>query len=227
MNEIDKTVLNIVNTWRSECEPIDEIEIEQYSYQKNKFKEKYFQKFNEYLNISKRVEAVCFKKIASALSKRYKVDDNLIDKYLDWCFDNYDFFIKKFNHFNLVSITSFSIHWKKELNDLEFQIKTSYDDISSLMVSQNVFYYCEQYGIPYVVTKLLEENPNKKNVLMDVFHKKLYEMTKSSEGISRIKNMLRKTVELGPYSKSIKFSNYAQDLKDYFKFFKSEPWCPK
>ena len=101
----------------------------------------------------------------------------------------------------------------------------TYDDLSSLVVSQNFFQYCEKYGIVLTTQKLIEENKNQKKKIIQNIHNKISVMPKTTDGLNRLRNILRTTVENGPYDSKFIFHDYQKIFKDYFKYFNKEPWC--
>ena len=99
----------LLNHWYENLSPVDEQEKVVYEFSKNKFRNKYLAKTGEFLKITKRLETIQFNKICAGLSKNYPVDESLIDEYLEWCFDNYDFFMKKYKSFSLNSCANFGL----------------------------------------------------------------------------------------------------------------------
>jgi hypothetical protein len=220
----DEIVLGVVNNWYRNLDIEDEDPSLEFEYSRNKFKQKFFEKTKEELKITKRLEAILLNKIANSLAKKYSFSEQLMDKYIDWCFDNYDHLIKKYGSFSLNCIAAFAEEWTDDLFSFDFD-KPSYLDLSHVKVSDSVFYCCEKYGIPFASTKLQEEIKIDKNKVAASMINKLDELKKTKDGLSKIKNMLRKTVENGPYSSRFLFADYEQTLKGYFKYFAGEPWC--
>lgn len=225
MNDLDKVMLDLVNNWHINLSEVDSNELVKFEYSKDKFRNKYASKTGEFLKITKKLEAYLFSKICFNLSKNYDFSEKLLDEYLEWCFDNYDFFVKKYKAFNLNNITSFSSEWRKNLfNFISSKEKISFDDLNNLSVSQNVFFYFEQYGIPFAATKFLKETKLNKTQLSNMILDKLDSLTNTKEGLNKLKNMIRNTVENGPYDQSFLFHNYKKDLEKIFKYFSNEPW---
>ena len=225
MNELDRKILDIANYWHSNKSEIQESDYEKFVFAKKMFTNKYFEKTGISLNISKKVETTQFNRICAGLSKNYEFSDELLKKYISWCFNNFDFFIKKYKTFNLNVVVLFATDWRKNFLIFNEEPKVSYDDLSSLVVSQNFFYYCEKYGIVLTTHKLLDENRNKKKEILLHIKNKIFEMPKSTEGLNKLRNILRTTVENAPYDKKFEFHDYTIVFKDYFKYFNKEPWC--
>lgn len=225
MTELDRTILDIVNNWnRNLSFDTEESECVKYESHKNKFREKYMRKTGQFLQISKKIESCIFNKICHGLSQNYTFSEDLLDKYIDWSFDNYDFFVKQYKIFNLNSMSIFASEWKDDFLVFEDSKKVTYDSLSTIDISKGVFGYCEQFGIPFSVTKLSESHKGKKEDIKQIIYNKLLLMTKTNDGLNRLKNMLRTTVENGPYDKIYIFHDYRTSLRDLFKYFSKEPW---
>ena len=224
MTNLDQSIINTVNNWYDNLTVIEESDYVKYEFSKNKFRDRYLSKTGEFLKISKRLEAVTFAKICKGLSANYELTEVLIDKYLDWCFDNYDFFVKKYKGFNLNSCAMFASEWKEDFLKFEFEEKTSLGDLETVEVKSNIFLSFEKYGIPLVATKLCREMNSDKSTLTDMIVKKLNGLTDTKEDLTRLRNMLRVSVENGPYPPDILLNNYRQVLSSLFMYFTNEPW---
>lgn len=224
MNYLDDTIIKIVNQWRDNLSEITEQDILKFDFSKNKFREKYLARTGEFVNLTKKMEAILFKKICLGLSENYEVTDKLLDEYLEWCFDNYDFFINKYKNFSLNSCANFSSQWTKEFLNFNFNDKVTLHDLENEQVSKNPYNYFEKYGIPLASTKLYQETHASKSALAQIIKQKLQLLTNNKENLSKLKNMLRVTVENAPYSPEILFSDYKKSLSEFFELF-NEPWC--
>ncbi len=227
VKNLDLTILNIVNTWYENIQYGDAPDLFNFDFSQKKFRDRYLQKTGEFLKISKRVETMSFKKICFDLSSNYTVDESLVDEYLEWCFDNYDFFVKKYGSFTLSSCAQFAGEWNKEFLKFDFNNKITLSDLKDVDVHKNVFLSFEKYGIPLCATKLLVEKSASEEKLVEAIIVKLNDLTNSKENLSKLKNMLRVTVENAPYSSEIILHNYEKKLRSLFMYFNSEPWCPK
>jgi hypothetical protein len=224
MNELDRKVLEIVNNWHSNRSEVQETDFQKFTVPKKKFSEKYMEKTGKALNINTRIEAHKFNQICNSLSQNYSFSENLLDEYLDWCFENYEFFIKKYNIFSLNTVALYASDWRRGYLVFD-DLKTTYDDISSIVVSQNFFHYCEKYGIVLITEKLLNEKRTKKKEILEAVKVKVKELPRTNEGMNRLKNILRITVENEPYKKEYALYDYRKIFKDSFKYFSKEPWC--
>ena len=224
--EFEKQLINVLNNWHLNLSPVSENDIQRYKFSKNKFRNKYLVKTGEFLKITNKCEAVCFNRICDQLSKTYVFSEDLLNEYLDWCFNNYDYFVRRYKQFTLNDCVKFSGEWRKELFDFDFESKTIYEDLADVNVQSGIFSAFETYGIPFAATKLAEEKKTSGSVLCEKILSKLHELTTTSENLSRLKNMLRVTVENGPYSSEILFNDYKNSLSEFFLYFKNEPWCP-
>lgn len=222
----EKNIIRILNDWYDNL-TIQESDYSTYTFTKGKFREKYLIKTGEFLKITKRTETVLFNRICSGLENNYEVTEELIDQYLDWCFDNYEFFVKKYKAFNLNSCASYASEWNKQFLSFDFNNKLTIEDLKDVEVKQSIFSSFEKYGVPLAATKLQSETKIQKAELKKTIIEKLSTLTKNKEGTNRLKNILRVTVENAPYAPSVLFSDYATSLKELFAYFKNEPWCPK
>ena len=136
-----------------------------------------------------------------------------------------DFFMKKYKSFSLNSCANFASDWTKDFLKFDFNNKITLHDLKDIEVHKSMFSYFEQYGIALVATKLQEEKQFDKDFLCNLITQKLKELTNTKEGLSKLKNMLRITVENAPYSPEILFSDYKSSLSDLFVYFGNEPWC--
>jgi hypothetical protein len=221
----EKSLVALLNNWHENLSQSDDHEIVTYEFAKNKFRNKYLAKTGEFLKITKRLETNQFNKICIGLAKNYEVDEKLIDEYLEWCFENYDFFIKKYKSFGLIPCANFASEWTKDFLKFNFSSKVTLHDLEEIEVHKSVLSYLEQYGVPLVSTKLQKEKNLNGDSLCNLIISKLQDLTKSKEGLSKLKNILRITVENAPYSPGILFSNYKKSLADLFIYFGDEPWC--
>jgi hypothetical protein len=224
---LEKSILNVVNDWYQNLDQVEEQDYINYEFSSNKFRNLYLKKTGEFLKITKRVETICFKKICFGLSQNYEVDEKLLDEYLDWCFDNYDYFVKNFRQFSLSSCANFASEWNKDFLKFNFNDKITLGDLNEIDVHKNIYLYFEKYGIPLASTKLaIEKNISRQNTEKLVLSK-ISSLTDTKENTNKLKNMLRTTVENAPYTSETVFSNYEKDFKKLFVNFSSEPWCPK
>jgi hypothetical protein len=225
MKKFHQDLVSLLNDWRDNLEPINEDDFKKYEFAKNKFKTFYLKKTGEFLKISQRVETISFNKIAHALSKHYEVDNDLMNEYLEWCFDNYEVFLRKYKVFNLNCVASFASEWERGMLSFEENIKFSMKDLNSISVkNSSIFELFEIYGIPFVATKLFKEiNGSKKNLENKIIEK-LNTLTNNAEDLSRLRNMLRNTVENGPYSSEILLKDYKEKFNDLFQYFSGEAW---
>jgi len=221
----EQSLVALLNNWHDNLSSENDHQIVTYEFSKNKFRNKYLEKTGEFLKITKRLETIQFNKICSGLAKNYEVNEDLIDEYLEWCFENYDFFIKKYKSFGLTSCANFASEWTKDFLKFNFSSKVTLHDLEEIEVHKSVLTYLEQYGVPLVSTKLQKEKNFDTESLCNLIIGKLQELTKTKEGLSKLKNMLRVTVENAPYSPGILFSNYKKSLADLFIYFGDEPWC--
>ena len=224
MTNLERSIIAVLNNWHDNLSPVDETELVKYEFTKNKFRNKYLERTGEFLKITKRMEAISFAKICHGLATNYTVNEQLLDKYINWCFDNYDFFVKKYKGFNLNAIVSFAIEWDENFLKFQFEDKTKYSDLKDIKVSDNVFKYFEKYGIPFVATKLLQETDSNKKALEIKILDRLQTQTYDKESLNKLKNMLRMSVENGPYTGDIMFNDYKAKLDNLFKYFPGEPW---
>ncbi len=224
---LDTQVLGIVNNWYSNVQYGDTPDLFNFDFSQKRFRDRYLQKTGEFLKISKRVETMSFKKICFDLSKNYQVDESLVDEYLEWCFENYDFFVKKYGSFSLSNCANFAGEWDKEFLKFDFNDKITLSDLRDVEVHKNILLAFEKYGIPLSTTKLLSEKPLAEDQLIKVVMQKLESLTNTKEDLTKLKNMLRVTVENAPYTSEIILHNYEKNLKSLFMYFSSEPWCPK
>jgi len=221
----EQSLINVLNNWHDNLSQDNEKEIITYEFSKNKFRNKYLAKTGEFLKLTKRLETIQFNKICIGLSKNYTVDEDLIDEYLNWCFDNYDFLIKKYKSFSLNSCANFANEWTKDFLKFDFNKKITLEDLDEVIVHKNMSLCFEKYGIPLSCTKLQIEKQFDKDFLCSLIVQKLQPLTNSKEGLSKLKNMLRVTVENAPYSPEILFNDYKKSLSDLFIYFGDEPWC--
>jgi hypothetical protein len=225
MNTLDADIINIVNNWKNNIDDIGESEHIKYEYSKNKFRNKYAARTGEFLKITKKLESLLFSKICHGLSNNYEFTEKLLDEYLEWCFENYDFFSKKYKAFNLTNIADFAPEWTKDfLNYKCDNNKHIISDLDNIDVSKNVLSFCEKYGIPITITKLINDHGINKEKFINVFNNKLQELTNTKDGLNKLRNILRKTVENSPYSDDYLFCDYKKTLSKYLKYFTSEPW---
>ena len=226
MNNLDQLIIEILNNWHDNLAPVDESDYVKFEFNKNKFRNKYLSRTGEFLKITKKIEAISFNKICSGLSANYTFTEKLLDQYLDWCFDNYDFFIKKYKTFNLNIIAQYAVEWDKNFLKFEDQSKITIKDLNTIEVHKNILNAFEIYGIPLAATKLAKEKSISFSDLKKIVLKKLNELTNSKQDLLKLKNMLRSTVENQPYSSELIFYDYIHSLSDLFIYFKNEPWCP-
>lgn len=224
---LDQTILFIANNWYDNLTHIDECDHIKFECSKNKFRDRYLIKTGEFLKLTKKVETMCFKKIAFGLSENYEVDETLIDEYLNWCFDNYDFFIKEFKAFNLTNCANFSSEWTKDFLKFDFNSKFTLKDLDGIKISDSIFANFEKYGIPLCVTKLAEEKRLNEKQIKSIVLDKLETLTGNKNDLSKLKNMLRVTVENSPYTSEIIFNDIKKSFRKFFIYFNEEPWVPK
>lgn len=222
----EKNLIQLLNDWYDNL-TLQESDYSRYTFAKGKFRERYLFKTGEFLKITRRTETVLFNRICAGLASNYEVTEDLIDQYLDWCFDNYEFFIKKYKAFNLNTCANYASEWNKQFLKFDFNDKISIEDLKDVDVKHNIFMSFEKYGIALAATKLQSDTNIHKAELKKMVVEKLNTLTKNKEGVNRLKNMLRITVENAPYPQSILFHDYSASLKDLFAYFKNEPWCPK
>lgn len=226
MQDFERNLINILNNWYDNLEPIEDSDCVKYEFAKHKFRSFYLKKTGEFLKISQRTETAYFNKIASVLSCKYEVNDSLINQYLEWCFENYDIFIRKYSGFNLNSIALFAEHWSPDLYHFEETEKPNLNSLKNINVKElNIFDCFENFGIVLVATKLRNELNVSKNVIESKIKEKLTALTTNQENLSRLRNMLRITVEYGPYTSEVVFKNYKESLKDLFVYFTGEAWA--
>jgi len=221
----EQSLIGTLNNWYDNLSSANNQEFVTFDFNKNKFSDKYLKKTGEFLKITKRLEIIQFNKICLGLSKNYSVDEELLDEYLDWCFDNYDFLIKKYKSFSLNACANFASEWTKDFLVFDIEEKLTLEDLKDIEVNKNMSLSFEKYGIPLASTKLQQEKQFEKESLSKVILQKLQVLTNSKEGLSKLKNMLRVTVENAPYSPEILFSDYKISLSDLFVYFGDEPWC--
>ena len=227
MKQTEEKIINILNKWYDNLTPLEEEDFIKYEFTKTKFRTKYLMRTGEFLKITKRLEAITFNNICTGLSKNYTVTEDLLDQYLEWCFDNYDFFSKKYKGFSLASCAAFASEWDINFLNFKFADKLSLKDLDGLEVGKNIFYCFEKYGIALAATKLMQEKNADRKSLENVVIKKLESLTTNKEDLNKLKNMLRTTVENAPYSSEVLFWNYGNSFLELFLYFKNEPWCPK
>lgn len=229
MNEqFHVTLIGVLNDWYDNLDTSVEIQpVEKYEFSKSKFRDRYFQKTGENLRLSKSVESQLFSKIYLNLSKKYNVTEELIDNFLDWCFDNYVFFVRKYGEFCLNSCVKFSADWDIELLNYKSEDKTQIHNITEEDAAKSIFYNFEKFGIPIFSTYFCDKNKISKNAFESKVKEKLSVLLKKQSDMNRLANMLRKTVENAPYDESFLFHDYKHSLKEFYKYFKKEPWCPK
>ena len=58
MNYLDDTIIKIVNQWRDNLSEITEQDILKFDFSKNKFREKYLARTGEFVNLTKKMEAI-------------------------------------------------------------------------------------------------------------------------------------------------------------------------
>jgi hypothetical protein len=225
MKDFEKELIVILNDWYDNLEPVDESDFVKFTFAKNKFKNMYFKKVGEFLKISQRIETLYFNKIAQSLSLNHNFTEELLDEYLEWCFKNYDYINRKYKSFNLRTISLFAKDWDKELFNFEEDEKTTMKDLRDIVVSDNVFDAFELYGIPFSTTKLCSEINIPKSKLEPIIVSRLKSLTNSKDDLSRLKNMLRMTVENSPYSSEIIFKDYRIKLDEFFQYFLGETWA--
>jgi hypothetical protein len=204
--------------------PVEENHCVHYELSKNKFRNMYLKKTGEFLKISQKLESQLFSKIVSGLSQSHQVSEKLVDAYLDWSFENSEFFIKKYSAFNLMNIANFSEHWNIHLFKSSNSLTQKFNQLDDVNVSESIFKYCEKYGIPWVATKLAQEKNVSPDLIKKIMNEKLSLLTKDIREFDKLRNMLRKTVENAPYDADIIFNNYKNDLRHLFDNFAGEPW---
>jgi hypothetical protein len=223
-HNLEKKIYEILNNWAENISPHKNIVVN-FDVSKHKFRNLYSRKTGEFLKISQKLETQLFSKIVLELSKNNEVNEKLIDEYLDWCFENYEIIIKKYNVFNLQNIAKFSSLWKPNLFQPKEVKKICLDDLESINISENVFLNCEKYGVPLVSTKLAKEKNISARIAKALMIQKLTELTTDAIGLSKLRNMLRSTVENAPYFSELVMSDYRKELKTLFDKYKGEPWC--
>jgi hypothetical protein len=221
---IEREILDILNSWSMNLSKSESNDIN-FDVSKHKYRNLYLKKTGEFLKIPQRLETQLFSKIVLGLSKQNEIDDKIIDEYLDWCFENYEIIIKKYKNFNLQNIANFSEHWNPNLFKQSTKKKCDLESLNDLKISDNVFLNCEKYGIPLVATKLSIEKNLEPKIIRKIIPEKLSSLTQDTLGLTKLRNMLRMTVENEPYFSEIIFSNYQKELKVFFDKFKGEPWC--
>jgi hypothetical protein len=224
MNQLEPVIIDVLNNWHDRLTLGEPVDCVKYEFSKNKFRDKYLKKTGEFLKITKRLESISFSKICYGLSKKHNLTEDLLDKYLDWCFENYDFFIKKYKQFTLNAVAEFAIDWNENLLKFEYDKKDTLEDLKNVEVHKNIYFYMEKYGIPLTASKLIQEKPFKKEDVKQAIIKKLNDFSNTKEDLNKMKNMLRNTVENGPYSPELLFSDYKDSLSKFFMYFTNEPW---
>lgn len=227
MEYFEKNLVRILNNWYNGLsDSVDEDTVARYTFAKHKFKTFYLNKTGEFLKVSQRTESAYFSKMADALSKKYVVSDELMNQYLEWCFENYDLFLKKYSGFNLNSISLFAENWSPELYKFEQEKKIEISDLDNISIKDvGVFDCFENFGIALTATKLKNDLRLTAPVIEKTIKEKLRTLTTNKEDLSRLKNMLRITVENSPYPSEIIFRNFKESLKEFFIYFSGEPWA--
>jgi len=224
MKTFEGKLVLALNSWYENLESVEDTDFVKYEFAKNKFRTLYLKKTGEFLNITQRAQVVAFNKIAHGLSENFEFTDALLNEYLEWCFDNYDFFLKKRKGFNLNTIAHFAKEWDQDLLKFEYDAKVTYKDLKEVDVKENIFISFETYGIPFAATKLSTEVANDQRQLKQTIRTKLDTLTNTKEDLARLRNMLRSTVENGPYESGIMFHDYRLCFEDLFSYFPGEPW---
>lgn len=229
MNSLDHTVLDIVNHWYLSLEDDKQdnsLDSLPYYDAVQLFIGRHWEITGTYVNLTPRMQAHSFRKIYEGLSKQHEdVDENLLMHYIEWSFDNYQLFMERYNAFNLSTLATFAPEWKQDLLEFEESPKIRYKDLENVEVASNVLHAFELYGIPYAATKLWEEKQYNREKLMSHIMEKLKALTNKHQDLLRLGNILRRTVENGPYASRYLFADYKSSLKDVYKYFQSEPWC--
>lgn len=226
MQNFEKNLINILNDWYDNLQPVEESDCVKYEFAKHKFRSFYLKKTGEFLKISQRTEAAYFNRIAATLSKKYEVNDSLMNQYLEWCFENYDIFVRKYSGFNLNSIALFTDNWSPDLYKFEETEKPNLNSLKNICVKDlNVFECFENFGIALTATKLSNELNIPKTTIESKVKEKLTTLTTNQENLNRLKNMLRITVENAPYTSEIIFKNFKESLKEFFVYFIGESWA--
>jgi hypothetical protein len=221
---LEDKIYDILNNWVENLSVAENNRIN-FDVSKHKYRNMYLKKTGEFLKIPQKLETQLFSKIVSGLNKNNEIDDLIIDQYLDWCFENYEIIIKKYKNFNLQNIANFSVFWYPGLIEAKNKQKIDLETLKEIQVSDNMFLNCEKFGVPLAVTKLAQEKSLSSEIIKKVIIEKLNELTSDTVGLSKLRNMLRTTVENAPYFSEIIFGDYQKDLKYFFDKFKGEPWC--
>jgi len=227
MEYFEQNLIRVLNNWYNGLSDFaDEEATARYTFAKHKFKTFYLNKTGEFLKISQRTESAYFSKIADALSKKYTVDDALMNQYLEWCFENYDLFLKKYSGFNLNSILLFAENWSPDLYKFKEEKKLEICDLDGISIKDvGVFDCFENFGIALTATKLKIDLNATAPIIEKTIKEKLRTLTTKKEDLNRLKNMLRVTVENSPYSSEIIFRDFKESLKEFFIYFNGESWA--
>lgn len=226
MQDFERNLIIILNDWYDNLQPVEESDCVKYEFAKHKFRSFYLKKTGEFLKISQRTESAYFNRIASVLSKKYEVNDALMNQYLEWCFENYDIFLKKYSGFNLNSIALFAENWSPDLYKFEETEKPTLNSLNNIYVKDlNIFECFENFGIALTATKLSNELKIPKTIIENKIKEKLITLTTNQENLNRLKNMLRITVENAPYTSEVIFKNFKESLKEFFVYFTGELWA--
>lgn len=222
-------LIQVVNSWHQNIniQEQKEEECESLVYTRNHFANMFKEKTGESLNISKRVENICYKRIQSGLSKKNKFSEKILNSYIDWCFDNIPLFVERYGVFNLSSCAKYAPEWDQNLNLIEIKRKYSIDDLHKTTVSNGIFDAFKQYGIPLSSTKLMIEKHHKESAVKQTILLKLRELTKNQVGLNTLRTMLMATVEHSPYESFVMFGNHTKTLEEFYSYFSHESWCPK
>jgi len=224
MIQLERKILNICNNWKHNLGEVDTKISDSYEISKNKLRKLWVSKTGNFLKLSIQAEAIIFSHIVNNLSKNYVVTTDLIDEYLNWCFNHMDFLKEKYNEFSVNSIMKFAEIWDRGLFDMTLDEKVTLKSLQNVKVSSNIFMNCEKFGIALVATKLFQETNADKSIIISQFKNKLDLLSNNQEDLMKLKKMLMKTVENSPYSSEIIFSDYKESLKEFFDYFSGEPW---
>lgn len=223
----EQEIIQTLNNWHQNIDVQEKsVDESSFKYTRNKFSQLYLEKTGEFLNISKRVENICYKRIHYNLSSRYEFDEQLLNQYIDWCFENISFFIEKYGIFNLSNCAKYSLEWDQDLNKVEIKRKYNIDDMHKITVSDGIFDAFKKYGIPLASTKLMIEKHGREADVRSTILKKLNGLTKNQSDLGMLRNMLMATVDNAPYESFMMFGNYQKSLSELFSYFSNEPWCP-
>jgi hypothetical protein len=224
LNDLEKIIINICNEWKNSLDGVDESFSTTYSVSKTNLRNLWLKKTGEFLKLSAQIENQLFSHIVNNLSKKHDINDSIISEYLNWCFDHMDFLKQKYNEFSLSAIMKHAEQWDRNLFDVKLEEKSTLKDLKGIVVSKNIFHFCEKYGVCLVATKLQKETKAPIKQIEKVFISKLINLTNNTNDLMKLKRILMKTAENSPYSSEIIFSNYKESLKDLFEFFSGEQW---